>query len=157
MINIKSAQIKERELIVKLYNEGRKQEQIASILGCSQSKVSFWIIRYKKEGSLDNKPKSGRPSNFSEEKLSLIKSKIIRKVVSRNLKYSSCTSKELRDIISKEIKKPISLRHARRILHKIGFSLITPRQKHTKNDPQKVAAFRQQFKKNSNESFWVIH
>ena len=152
-----SAQLKEREIIIKLYNEGRKQEQIASILGISQSKVSFWIVRYRKKGSLQNEPRSGRPSNFSEEKLSRIKSKIVKKVVSRNMKYSSCNTKELRDIISKEINKPISMRHARRILHKIGFSLITPRSKHVKNDPAKVAEYRREFKKNSNQSFWIIH
>ena len=139
---MKSAQIKERELIVKLHNEGKKQHVIAGILGTSQQKVSFWINRYKKTRKLENKPRSGRPSNFSEENLSLIKSKIVKKVVSKNMKYSSCTSKELRNIISKEIKKPISMRHARRILHKIGFSLITPRSQHTKNDPVKVANFR---------------
>ncbi len=154
---MKSAQIKERELIIKLYNEGKKQEIIADILGTNQPKVSFWIRRYKKTNNLENQPRSGRPSNFSPEKLSLIKSKIVKKVVSKNLKYSSCTSKELRNIISKEIKKSISMRHARRILHKIGFSLITPRSQHTKNDPQKVANFRKEFKKNSNQSFWVIH
>jgi putative transposase len=153
---MKSANIKERELIIKLYNEGKKQEEIASILGCSQSKVSFWVIRYKKNGSLENKPRSGRPSNFSEKKLALIKSKIVKKVVSRNMKYSSYTSKELRNIIAKEIKKPISMRHARRILHKIGFSLITPRSKHTKNDPVKVSQFREEFKKKTKQSFWII-
>jgi len=153
---MKSAHMKERELIVKLYKEGKKQEQIASILGCSQSKVSFWIVRFRKKRSLDNEPRSGRPSNFSEEKLALIKSKIVKKVVAKNLKYSSCNSKELKNIISKEIKKPISMRHARRILHKIGFSLITPRSQHVKNDPEKVAEFRREFKKNSNQSFWII-
>lgn len=154
---MKSAYIKERELMIKLYDEGKKQHIIADILGTSQQKVSFWIRRYKKNMSLENKPRSGRPSNFSEEKLSLIKLKIVKKVVSKNMKYSSCNSKELRDIISKEINKPISMRHARRILHKIGFSLITPRSKHVKNDPVKVAEFRREFKKNLNQSFWVIH
>ena len=154
---MKSAQIKERELMIKLCVEGRTQQDIADILGTSQQRVSFWFKRYKKVGSLENRLRSGRPSNFSEEKLSLIKSKIIRKVVSRNLKFSSCTSKELRDIIAKEVKKPVSLRHARRILHKIGFSLITPRSQHTKNDPVKVKRFREMFKKNSDQSFWVIH
>lgn len=154
---MKSAQIKERELMIKLYKEGKKQEVIASILGTSQQKVSFWVKRYNKTRSLENQLRSGRPSNFSEEKLSLIKSKIVRKVVSKNMKYSSCTSKELRNIISKEIKKPISLRHARRILHKVGFSLITPRSQHTKNDPEKVKKFRDEFKKNSIRSFWIIN
>lgn len=153
---MKSVQIKERELIIKLYYDGRKQCDIADILGCSQPKVCFWVKRYLKTGSLENQLRSGRPSNFSKEKLSLIKSKIVKKVVSRNLKFSSCTSKELRDIISKEIRKPISLRHARRILHQIGFSLITPRSQHVKNDPVKVKRFREMFKKNLNQSFWVI-
>lgn len=153
---MKSAHMKERELIIKLHNEGKKQQDIADILGTSQQKVSFWIKRYVKTGSLKNKMRSGRPSNFSEEKLLLIKSKIVKKVVSKNLKYSSCTSKELKDIICKEIKKPISMRHARRILHKVGFSLITPRSQHAKNDPLKVANFRQEFKKKSRESFWII-
>lgn len=154
---MKSAQIKERELIIKLHNEGKKQQFIANILGTNQPKVSFWIRRYKKTGLLENQSRSGRPSNFSDEKLSLIKSKIVKKVVSRNMKYSSCTSKELKNIISEEIKKPISMRHARRILHKIGFSLITPRSQHVKNDPVKVANFRREFKKNLKESFWIIH
>jgi len=154
---MKSGQIKERELIIKLYNEGKKQQIIADILGTSQQKVSFWVKRYKKTGNLENQQRPGRPSNFSKEKLSSIKSKIVKKVVSKNMKYSSCTSKELRNIISKEIKKPISIRHARRILHKIGFSLITPRSQHVKNDPEKVAKFREEFKKNLKTSFWVIH
>ena len=154
---MKSAQIKERELIIKLYNEGKKQQDIADILGTNQPKVSFWINRYKQTNNLENRHRSGRPTNFSLKKLRLIKSKIVKKVVSRNIKYSSCTSKELRNIISKEIKKPISMRHTRRILHKIGFSLITPRSQHIKNDPVKVANFREMFKKNSNQSFWIIH
>ena len=154
---MKSARIKERELIIKLHNDGKNQEFIASILGCSQSKVSYWIVRFNRTQSLLDLPKSGRPSNFSTKKLSLIKSKIVRKVVSKNMKYSSCTTKQLRDLISKEIKKPISIRHARRILHKIGFSLITPRSKHIKNNPIKVAKFRREFKKNLNQSFWIIH
>jgi len=154
---MKSAQIKERELIIKLHNDGKKQQVIADILGTNQPKVSFWIRRYKKTGFLENQSRSGRPSNFSADNLSLIKSKIVKKVVTKNMKYSSCTSKELKNIISKEIKKPISMRHARRILHKIGFSLITPRSQHVKNDPVKVANFRREFKKNSKESFWIIH
>jgi len=153
---MKSAQIKERELIIKLHNEGKKQQVIAAILGTNQPKVSFWIKRYKKYGNLENKSRSGRPSNFPEEKLLLIKSLIVKKVVSKNMKFSSCTTKQLRDIISKEIKKPISIRHARRILHKIGFSLITPRSQHVKNDPVKVANFRREFKKKLNRNFWDI-
>ncbi|MBU1321935.1 MAG: helix-turn-helix domain-containing protein, partial [Nanoarchaeota archaeon] len=66
---MKSAQIKERELIIKLHNESKKQELIASILGCSQPKVSFWIRRYRKTNNLNNKPRSGRPTPLTKKKL----------------------------------------------------------------------------------------
>ncbi|MBU1320841.1 MAG: helix-turn-helix domain-containing protein, partial [Nanoarchaeota archaeon] len=66
---MKSAQIKERELIIKLHNESKNQELIASILGCSQPKVSFWIRRYRKTNNLNNKPRSGRPTPLTKKKL----------------------------------------------------------------------------------------
>jgi len=154
---MKSAKLKERELIIKLYDEGKTQECIADILGVSQSKVSYWVVRYRKFKSLDDLSRSGRPSSFSDDLLCLIKEKIEKRIVYKNKMFSSCNSKDLRKIISKEINKPISLRHCRRILHKLGFSLITPRTQHVKNDPEKIKKFREEFKKNSNRSFWVMN
>ena len=46
-----------------------------------------------------------------------------------------------------------SLRHVERILHKIGLSLIKPRSKHIKQDPQEIEEFREKFKKTSRRVF----
>lgn len=54
---MRSAKIKERELIIKLHNECKNQEYIAEIVSCSQPKVSFWIRRYKKTGIFEDKLK----------------------------------------------------------------------------------------------------
>lgn len=153
---MKSAKIKERELILKLYNEGKKQEVIASILGCSQSKVSFWILRYRQEGNLDNKPRSGRPTKLTGNKLTSLKTIITEKFLNANKNHSGVTSKEIKKIIETETGKVYSLRHIQRLLHKMGFSLITPRTNHIRHDEKAVEKFRSEFKKNLNDPIWNI-
>ena len=153
---MKSAQIKERELILKLHSEGKKQENIASILGCSQPKVSFWIRRYKNTGKLNNKPRPGRPTRLTKEKLSSLKKIIINRMLKANEKHSGVTSKEIKEIVEKEIGKKYTLRHIQRLLHKMQFSMITPRVSHIRKDPEKIKQFRDEFKKNSNEPMWTI-
>ena len=153
---MKSAELKERELIIKLWSEGKKQELIASILGCSQPKVSFWIRRYKDLGVLENKPRSGRPTNLTKKKLSSLKKIIVNKVVKANAKHSGVTSKVIKKIIEKKADKIYTLRHVQRLLHKMGFNLITPRTKHIRHDKKAVEKFRSEFKKNLNEPMWGI-
>lgn len=43
------------------------------------------------------------------------------------------------------------MRHIERIIHRLGFSLITPRPQHLRHDQKKVDNFRDEFKKNQNE------
>ncbi len=64
----KSAKFKERELIIKLSNEGKTCREIASILDISKSKVSFLVIRHKEIGSLNDKPRSGQPTLLTKDK-----------------------------------------------------------------------------------------
>ncbi|MBD3322037.1 MAG: hypothetical protein GF350_13145 [Chitinivibrionales bacterium] len=148
--------IAERKLIIRLRKQQKTVSEISEITGFKRSTVGFWVKRHKDNNSFQNMPKSGRPSSFSDETLNKIKSRIIRKVVSKNEEYSSCNTQQLKDIICSEIKKKITIRHARRVLHRIGFSLITPRDKHIKNDPVVVEKYREDFKKNFNRSFWII-
>lgn len=148
--------IAERKLIIRLREQKKTVSEISDITGFKRSTVGFWTKRHEQKSSLIDKPRSGRPTSFSEEKLKKIKAKIIRKVVSKNEEYSSCNTQQLKDIICAGIKKKITMRHTRRILHKIGFSLITARDKHIKNNPKIVEKYRQDFKKNFNRSFWII-
>jgi len=106
---MKSAQIKERELILKLYNEGKKQEVIASILGCSQSKVSFWIIRYKKDGKFDNKPRSGRPTKLNGNKLASLKARITDKFLKAIKTIVESLAKKLKKLLRLRLEKDILL------------------------------------------------
>jgi transposase len=142
----KSAKIKERELIIKLSNDGKTCREIASLLGISKSKASYWIVRYNKTNDLNDKPRSGRPTPLTKEKLTEISEKI--KVGLREQKYKAgISSREVVEILENEIGRRYTPRHARRLLHKVGFSLITLRVSHIKKNREAQNKFREEFKK----------
>ena len=151
---MKSATIKERELIIKLHKEKRSTYEISSILGISQTKASFWVRRYKKTGSLENLPRSGRPTSLTKENLNSIRDMIKLKVIEPRI--AGVSSKEVLQLIEHKVKRKYTLRHVQRLLHKIGMSLITPRVSHIKKDEKAQNKFRDEFKKNSSRNMWVI-
>lgn len=149
------AKRKERELIVKLRKEGKICIEVAEILGISKSKVSYWTRRYNETGCLEDKPRGGRPTPLTEEKLQEIKEKIKETVLEQNDR-AGLSSKEILVFIEKEIGKTYTIRHVERLLHKMGFSLITPRVNHIKKDVKTQDKFRKEFKKNYKTSIWTI-
>lgn len=153
---MKSAKLKERELIIKLANEKKTCRDIASILGVSKSKASFWINRFRKSDDLKDKPRSGRPTPLKKEKLNLISEKVRSKLIGSPSKRAGISSKQVMDIVKKETGKNYTLRHIQRLLNKMGFSLITPRVNHIKRDKEAIRKFRENFKKNSRRNMWVI-
>ena len=146
----------QRELIIKLEQDGKGQQHIANLIGCSQAAVSKWISRHKSGRTLETLPRSGRPTKLSASNLKKLRSKILSDVKKANEKYCSLNTKQLAEIVKKEIGTQYSLRHVERIMHKLGFSLITPRPMHIKHDQKKVDNFRDEFKKNFNRSIWVL-
>ena len=148
--------IKEREIIVRLHKQGKNQQEIADLIGCSQPTTHKWITRFKRGKTLNTLPRSGRPTKLNKETLSQLKDKILVKVKDANNKYCSVSTKQIKKLIHQDIGKDYSLRHIERIMHKLGFSLITPRSQHLRHDQNKVDAFRDEFKKKFNRSIWVM-
>ena len=151
---MKSAKQKERELIVKLSKEKRTTREIASILGISKSKSAFWVKRFNDTESLQDKKRSGRPTPLSKEELLSLKNSIKTKVLEP--KITGISSKEVLQLIEHKTKRRYTLRHPQRLLHKIGFSLITPRVSHIRKDEKAQSKFRKEFKKNFNKNIWAI-
>ena len=147
---------KERELIVRWHNEGKRQQQIAALLGCNQGTVSRWIRWSKTRGHVNNLKRSGRPTKLTRQALDSLRVRITDEVMAANKKFCSLNTKQLAKIIRAEIGEQYSMRHVERVMHKIGFSRVTPRSQHLKNDPAKVAAFREEFKKNFNRNTWIM-
>jgi len=149
------AKRKERGLIVKLRKEGKTCIEVAEILGISKSKVSFWSCRFNETGCLEDKPRGGRPTPLTEEKLQEMKEKI-KETVLEQKDRAGISSKEILVFIKKETGRTYTIRHVERLLHKMGFSLITPRVNHIKKDVEAQGKFREEFKKNYKTSIWTI-
>jgi len=147
----------QREMIIKLSQEGMKQEQIAGVIGCSQVTVSKWISNYRKGRTLKTLPRTGRPTKLKGNTLNRLRKKIMRTIKDANNEYCSVHIKQISDIIKQEVNKEYSIRHVERIMHKLGFSLITPRPQHIRHDQKKVDNFRDEFKKNLKMSIWVMN
>ncbi|MFH1134052.1 MAG: winged helix-turn-helix domain-containing protein [Nanoarchaeota archaeon] len=145
-----------RELVLKWNHEGKKQQQIAGLVGCSQSAISRLIEKFEKTGSVKNLPRSGRPTLLTKKTLAKLKKEFENQARAANKNYCSIDVKQFAQIIEKETDKKYCVRHVERILHKLDFSRITPRPLHLKNDPKKVDKFRQEFKKKSKKSMWVM-
>lgn len=146
----------QREMIIKLRQNGKRQQQISHLIGCSQAAVSKWISRHKSGRTLETLPRSGRPTRLTKDRLDKLRTKLIVEVKKANKKFCSLGTRQLGNIIKDEIGQDYSLRHLERIMHKIGFSLIKPRPKHIKHNQNKVDKFRAEFKKNFSRNTWVL-
>jgi transposase len=146
----------QRELIIKLAKQGKKQQEIAEIIGCSQPTVNMWLRREKQGFSLETLPRSGRPTLLTKKTLAKLKKEFVHEARVANKNFCSINTKQFSEIIEKKAKKKYSIRHVERILHKLDFSRITPRPQHIKNDPKKVKEFRTEFKKNLKKNTWVM-
>ena len=151
MINLQT-----RELVLKWTKQGKTQQEIADLAGCHQSAISRLITKYKKTGSIKNRFRSGRPTPLTKKTLAQLKKDFADKARAVNKNFCSIDTKKFSELIQKKTGKSYTTRHVERILHKLDFSRITPRSQHIKNDPAKVAAFRDDFKKNFKQNTWVM-
>lgn len=149
--------VKEREFIVKLHENEKNQEEISRLIGCSQPTVHRWIKCSLSGRTLQTLPRSGRPTKLTTKTISRLKKKIVMKIEHANDDFCSVNTKEIRKIIHQEIGELYSLRHVERIMHKLGFSLITPRPQHIRHDQKKVNKFRDEFKKNFKRGIGVMN
>jgi putative transposase len=146
----------QREIIIRLNEQKKTQQQIAAVVGCSQVTVSKWISKYKSGRTLETLPRSGRPTKLTQARLTKLRAKLVLEVKKANKKYCSLSTKELGNIIKEEVGRAYSLRHVERVMHKLGFSLVRPRPQHVRHDQKKADEFRDELKKNFGGNTWVL-
>lgn len=153
---MKTAKQKERELILKLSKEKKTCREIGDILGISKSKVSYWVNRYKNIGNLLDKPRSGRPTKLTKQELNEIKNSLRDRHIKAENRKAGISTKEVLQLIEQKTERKYSFRHAERIMHKIGLSLITPQISHLRKDEKAQAKFREEFKKKFGRNIWAF-
>lgn len=155
----KDSSIKQRLHLLLLLREGYTQREVSDMLHISVGKVPFWKARFEKEGieGLKNKQRSGRPTKLSKKIISSL-SKQLKNIKSKEeeIIIAGWNTKQIKNIIQEETGISYTVRHVRRLSHKLGLSLITPRIRHAKKDEKKIKKFREEFKKNLRQAIRAI-
>jgi transposase len=86
--------------IVLLKAQGRKSQEIATLLGCCQKSINDWLRRYQAEGiqGLQIKPGRGRKSILSEA----VDAARVREAVKQHRQRISLAKAELESSLNKE-------------------------------------------------------
>jgi|SRR3989338_9099053 len=142
--------VRERLQLILHLREGWTQREIAEMIRISNGKVPFWKERFESEGfeGLYDKEGRGRKAELSEEELSMMASAIADGYLMKNGYTRPYKTKDVVTFISDNFHIQYTVRHVRRILQKINFSLQVPRPRHKKRNQEDVEKFKEEFKKN---------
>ena len=149
---------KERLLIIKNYKKGMKLRKIGEVLDIPHTKAYYWIKRYKKYklNGLKTIKQKGKTPLLSQKDLTKIKEYLINNKPKIYHGISAgWNSRDVKSHIKSNYNVSYSLRHIERLLHKLGFSLMTPRPRNVNSSLEKQKEFKDKFKKNLKKNIWV--
>lgn len=135
-------------LVIKVKYDNLIPAYAADELHRSRPWGLYWLDRFSQEGleGLKDRPKSGRPSDISEEKVHEIKEELTSS-------KQGWTTKQVEDLI---VKKSGGIRyhytHIYRLMHKWGFKQKVPRKVHVNTASNEE---KEDFKKEQ-EQYWII-
>jgi transposase len=137
----------ERLMAVQMYERGIPVEQITDIMGVGRSSIFEWITKFQQGGlaAISTKFASGRPTVLDD-------SEMIRLYVMINGKdprvygfgMALWNRALIRDLITHNFRKSVSLITVGRILKKLGMSPQRPLYRSWKQDPERVERWKRE-------------
>ncbi len=145
-----------RQNIIRLYNKGKTQTDISYLLDIPQSNVSYWIIRYKNTGNLEDKIRLGKKAKLTKDQFIILKENLLDFPPKRfGGKSLGWTTKMAIQFVKDKFNVQYSMRRMQELFHKFGLNLITPRSQHVKSSYAARTVYRMDFKKNSKTNIWI--
>ena len=130
------APIRERLRAVILAKEGRTAPEIAEMLGRGRRTVQDWIRRYNAEGveGLQDRPRPGQPTKLKRAD----EARFVARIDAGPTEADGvCTlrGEDIQRILEDEFGAKYALSGVYDLLHRLGYSVLRPRPRHRKNDP----------------------
>ena len=140
----KSAVVRARLTLVRLVLQRSAATVAAKTLGLNPSQGCMWIKRFNASGpeGLRDKPRGPRHSRLKPELIEAFKARV-RAGARENDGVNVLRGKDFQRILLHEFEASCSLGGAYFILHRLGFSSLSPRPQHASSDP----AAQEEFKK----------
>jgi transposase len=136
---------RDRYRAVLLALEGDEAVEIAEALGRARRSVQDWVYAYR-DGGVDNLlpgKSPGRPTKLPREREAELKARLD---AGPRPEDGVCTlrGKDVVSILEREFGVKYSLDGAYDLLERLGYSCLTPRPRHERNDPAATAEFKEQ-------------
>jgi len=145
-----------RKKIFSLHKKKKSTREIAYLLDISKSKSAYWVKRLNEGGSIEDKPRSGKPSKLDKTQLKKVKNYFLNYSPNRYGGESlGWTTKLAIKYIKETYNVVYSVRRMQELFHKFNLSLVTPRSEAYKGSKLARNSFREEFKKNSKKNIWV--
>ena len=137
-----SLQMKMRLLALAHFQDGHSRTQIAQFIKVSRTSVNKWVSTYLSEGleGLKEKPRTGRPA-FLSAKQQIQLAEFIKEKAQSN-KGGRLIAADIHAYIEREFNKTYHPDSVYYLLKKMGFSWITSRSRHPKQDKEAQEHFK---------------
>jgi transposase len=140
--------LRQRTQIIVLAQEGKSRHFIAQNCGCARALVDYWVKRYNQEGleGLKNRPRKRKHFPFSQEE----QEKFCQRISAgpkQEEKICVFHGEDVRRILQEEFGKLRSLSGTYKLLHRLGYRLLSPRPKHYKANEEEQENFKKKFQK----------
>ena len=133
---------RDRYRAVLLALEGKEAVQIAEALGRARRSVQDWTYAYRDGGidAIQPRPRPGRMPKLPRDREAQLRQRLDAGPRSQD---GVCTlrGKDVVRILEREFGVKYSLGGAYDLLHRLGYSCLTPRPLHERSDPEAIADF----------------
>jgi transposase len=133
------ARVRQRILAIRLLVMGRTVPQAAPVVGLKERQVRNWVHRFQAEGleGLRDRPRPGQPKHLPTKDEESFKVRIRRQPRGRILR-----GPDIQHLLREEFGAAYSLGGVYFLLHRLGFSSLSPRPLHLQTDPDAQDAFK---------------
>jgi len=130
---------------------GWPASKVAELFGVSRVNTSKWCHKANREGlaAVCDKPRSGRPTQFDEHTLKVLDQALNDSPKKVGLERTRWDGKVVVEYLQKKHGITIHIRHAQRLIRKLGFSLRQPIYRYVQATEEGVAEHVRTIKKTS--------
>jgi transposase len=148
----KNSKAKLRLLSAIQRKDGKTLDEIAYSLQKPKTTIHDWLKRLEDKGinNLYDVKQPGKPCKLTKKELNKLEKILDESPEKQKIPYILWTTKLVQYIIQKEFGKGFGVRHIRRIIKQINFSLQIPRQEHRKANKKLQEKFKIELKKKFN-------
>jgi transposase len=139
----RSAEQKDRFMVVVLALEGRETKQVQEATARSRGFVQRWIYAYRDGGieALKDKPRGGSVAKICGENLQKLKARLDAGPTPAD-KVCRLRGVDVQRIAKEELALEVSLSAVYRTLETLGYSYLVPRPRHEQQDLEAQRKFR---------------